>query len=842
MTHRADIAVTLPVEGRFSYLIPEHLEGQLEVGHRVLVPFGRRRVTGFVLKTREPSPHDLPDSALKVIEARLDAAPIVPSSLLDLCQFAADYYLHPLGEVLKAALPPGFTGSSKLRYHLTNAGRLALKTQPSTYADGTSVKSDHWALMLAAQDKGLAPTQDVPCPQHAPGLFPDSSTPLRHLSRQAKAKGLVHLQSQGWIALKDSVSAKVGDGEVQVVRRLKPPPLAEPYLLNAPARQKLYYALANGPIELPKLQEQWGAPRLRRVLNRLVEDGVVEVIRQAATRPSETPSPHAYAPSPHALRPSLTEEQTKVLEPIVEALDARDAKTFLLHGVTGSGKTEVYLGVIERSLQAGRGAIVLVPEIALTPQLEARFRDRFGDEVVVLHSAIPDGERRRRWHRLQRGQARIAVGPRSSVWAPIDPLGALIVDEEHDGSFKQQTDLRYHGRDLALARARQAQAVTVLGSATPSLEALHLVDQGRITKLQLTQRVGGRPMPQVQLVDLREERRALGGKLPLISRPLEDELRELPARGEQGILFLNRRGFNTIVHCGACDEVRTCPSCDVSLTYHRSQHQLKCHYCGHEESFDTPCPSCGAQDVRPMGAGTERVVDAVQSISPDLRILRLDRDVVQKAGQMEAVLERFRQGEADLLVGTQMVAKGHDFPKVTLVGIVLADASLAFPDFRAAERTFQLVTQVAGRAGRAERPGKVVVQTLQPEHYALTCAINHDVKGFYEIEGPARQEALYPPYQRLGVIRAESLDLNQTLEAATHIAQTARSLMEGSLRVLGPAPAPIGRIKNRHRQMVLLFAPTPARLSVWMTRIKASLADTLRNVDLSYDVDAVDLI
>jgi primosomal protein N' (replication factor Y) len=516
----------------------------------------------------------------------------------------------------------------------------------------------------------------------------------------------------------------------------------------------------------------------------------------------------------------------------------------LLRGVTGSGKTEVYLRAIAHARAQGRGAVVLVPEIALTAQLEARFRARFGDQVVVLHSAISEAERRRRWHRLRSGEARIALGARSAIWSPVADLGVIVVDEEHEPSFKQHNELRYNGRDLALFRAHRAQAVAILGSATPSLETRHLAEQGRITELRLAARVAGRAMPAVQVVDLQERRqgRDAKGEIPLITRPLGDALREVVARNEQAIIFLNRRGFNTIVVCDECQSPRRCPDCDVSLTHHKQEEALICHYCGHREPMRAPCPSCGARQMKPFGAGTERIAEAVREAAPDATVARLDRDVTSKAGAMQEVLDRFRSGLADVLVGTQMVTKGHDFPRVTLVGIICADTSLAFPDFRAAERTFQLLTQVAGRAGRAELPGRVVIQTFQPKHYALTCALAHDDQRFFQLEMTSRRSAGYPPVARMALVRLESGDAERLGEACRALRGIAGPIGEArGVRVRGPAPAPIARIKNRHRAQLMLLAPTPATLIATLRGIKEQLGDP-RGVEVGYDVDPLDML
>jgi primosomal protein N' (replication factor Y) len=538
----------------------------------------------------------------------------------------------------------------------------------------------------------------------------------------------------------------------------------------------------------------------------------------------------------------LTAAQAAALGPIESAITESRRAAFLLRGVTGSGKTEVYLRAIRAARALGKSAIVLVPEIALTSQLESRFVERFGSQVAVLHSALGDAERRARWERLRSGEATIALGPRSAVWAPVQSLGVVVVDEEHDPSFKQQSELRYNGRDLALLRAHRAGGVAILGSATPALETRQLARTGRLVELVLPERATGRRLPAVRVVDLAEEQRALGGEIPLLSRPLGDGLREIIARKEQAILFLNRRGFNTIVVCDDCAEPRSCPECSVALTHHKARALLLCHYCGHQEPLDRPCKRCGLVAMKPYGAGTERVGEEVLRAVPEARVVRLDRDTTPKLSAIEETLGRFRARQADVLVGTQMVAKGHDFPAVTLVGIICADTSLAFPDFRAAERTFQLLTQVAGRAGRAELEGRVVIQTFQPEHYALTHALRHDDQGFFEIEAAVRRGAGYPPFTRMGLLRAESVDLEACRRIIERAAALARRSEEAGVAVRGPVPAPLERIKGRWRQMLMFRAPTPARLVAAMRTVKEQLGPVPRNVELIYDLDPVDLL
>lgn len=807
----AEIAVTLPVRGRFHYLVPENLQGQLQVGHRVLVPFGPRRVTGFVVALVDALEPDVVDR-LKPIASRMDEAPLVPPDILRLATFCAEYYLSTVGEVLKAALPPGLTAASVQRLVATAAGRRWLAEDRALSDAAVLTKAQSSLLERAARGQGV------------------KGEPVRSKSADA-------LEQLGLAVRKDGLDARDTEETVAVARRVADPATAWPHIRRAPLRRELYQRLEDGPVAVETLVAALGGGSVRRGLKSLVEAEVVAIDEVDPATLGPGPALAAGTETP----PELTEEQGEALAELLDAYDAPE-HPFLLEGVTGSGKTEVYLRLIAHARALGHGAVVLVPEIALTPQLAARFEARFGGEVVVLHSALTDAQRRDNWRRLHRGEAHIALGPRSALWAPVRDLRVIVVDEEHDPSFKQSTDVRYNGRDLALVRAREAGALVVLGSATPALETLQMVARGRAARLVLARRVGDRPMPTMQVVDLAEERRQRKGDVHLISRALADGLRDTVAKGEQAILFLNRRGFNTIVYCEDCGAAKTCPRCSVSLTHHRHSGKLACHYCGFEERLESKCRECGGRAIRPMGAGTERVVAAVEEEAPGARVLRLDRDVTSKAGGLQSTLRAFRNREADVLVGTQMVAKGHDFPDVTLVGIVLADASLAFPDFRAAERTFQLLTQVAGRAGRAERPGRVVVQTFQPDHYALQAALRHDVHEFFRIETASRQDLGYPPFGRLGLIRIESKDARAAERTASEVAQRVSAHdTAGALRVLGPSPAPIERLRERWRFRVLVVASRPAPVVAALSAVRAQI-EPPRKVDVLFDVDPLDLL
>jgi primosomal protein N' (replication factor Y) len=562
-----------------------------------------------------------------------------------------------------------------------------------------------------------------------------------------------------------------------------------------------------------------------------VQAGLVRVERRPVARA-------VAAGAVEAAAFTLTEPQRQAVETLTAGLAAGFA-TFVLHGVTGSGKTEVYLRVIAAARAAGRGALVLVPEIALTPQLAARFRARFGEDVAVLHSALPPGERLAAWRRLRAGEVGIAVGARSAVFAPVQALGVVVVDEEHDPSFKQEEGVRYHGRDLAVVRAQRAGAVAILGSATPSLETAHNAARGRFTRLPLPGRATARPLPGVEIVDLRRHPPGPDG---LLSAPLAEGMAAALAAREQVILFLNRRGFSTVVLCRGCGHVVRCEDCSVSLTYHRSRGRLVCHYCARATAVPERCPACRAPRLERLGMGTERVEAVVRERFPDARVARLDRDTAGARGPgaegqgLHGVLGRMQAGEIDVLVGTQMVTKGHDFAGVTLVGVLQPDQGLHLPDFRAAERTFQLLEQVAGRAGRGSRPGRVVIQTYTPDHESIAAVRTHDYEGFARGELRARQEAGYPPFSRMVALRVDASDEARAREAATAAAAAAQGAAGGgAVRVRGPAEAPIPRVRGRSRWQVWLSGVDRAAL---MAAARAAAAVKLASdTRLVVDVD-----
>jgi primosomal protein N' (replication factor Y) (superfamily II helicase) len=606
--------------------------------------------------------------------------------------------------------------------------------------------------------------------------------------------------------------------------------------LRGQAAAILAQVRATGAEPIAKLEERWKGARA--AVKRLGEAGLVTVEEREAPRQSLFGAP-TERDVPH----DATRAQTDAIAAIAGALSAPRTETFLLHGVTGSGKTEVYLRVIAGARAAGRGSIVLVPEIALTPQLVARFRARFGDDLAVLHSGLTARERHGMWKRLRQGEVDVAIGARSALFAPVRALGLVVVDEEHDPSFKQEEGVRYHARDMAIWRAHRLGGVCVLGSATPSLESEQLVRTGRATKLRLTERARAQPMPRVEIVDLRRIGAGPTGD-KRISMPLYRALEETLRAREQAILFLNRRGFAPSVRCEACGQLATCESCSVALTFHKRAGVVRCHYCDFETALASRCAKCGAEELTLEGAGTEKLEETLAAAFPEARVARLDRDVA-RGKKVEAILARMRAREIDILVGTQMVTKGHDLPSVTLVGVVNADAALSIPDFRAGERAFQLIVQVAGRAGRGDAPGRVLVQTWDPEHPAVAFGSRHDVDGFLVRELADRHELGFPPLTRAALVRVDAVDEEEARLACGALARVAlacEAARAGVVVVRGPAPAPIARVRNRFRFRVMLRAVDRAPLRAVLVAVDAARASLPRGVRASIDVDPVQLL
>lgn len=755
--------------GLLDYRIPEALQPHVHVGTPVRVPLGRRRSWGYVSSLQTVS--QAPQANLKPLDAIEDTLPPLSQSVIELLLFAAGYYLALPGDILATALPPSSRSASR-RYALTELGRWRLQT-------GQPGSRDVALLGLAAQ-------------------FPSGFTAAaveRELgwSRRAANNALRKQTAAGHL---QAARAHKGPRRVHAYRRRETPAPADLSTGLAQLWQQL-------PSDTPVLASTLAAddPGAYRKLKTLLSKGLVEQLSVEKRRaPDYATAPSAFPESP----PSPNAAQENALRDLFAAVDAQCFQPFLLQGVTGSGKTEVYLRLIERCLQHGRTALVLVPEIALTPQLGARFQHRFGEEVATFHSGLTAAERRDEWERVARGRARVGLGARSALFLPLQNVGVIVVDEEHETSFKQEDAPRHNARDLAVVRAQKEGAVVVLGSATPALETRANAEHGRYRRLVLPERVADRPMPDVAVVNMTSTPKVGEG---IFSEELARAMDATLSSGEQVILFLNRRGFAPYVFCADCGHAYRCPECDVSLTLHRRRDVLLCHYCGFQQQAPEICSQCESHRLRASGIGTEKLQEEIRSLFGDVNVIRLDRDTVRRRTELTQQLQRFRAGDAQILLGTQMVAKGHDFPGVTLVGVISADATLNFPDFRAAERTFQLLTQVAGRAGRGTRAGRVLVQSYDPEHYAIATAARHDYEAFAAAELPNRRELDYPPFAHLAMLRFEAEQENVAWSEAERACATLRHASEQrdhAVSILGPAPAPIARLKGVWRVQILL--------------------------------------
>lgn len=773
-----EVAVPLPVPGTFTYGVPADLAGKILPGMRVLVPFGRKRLSAWALGPGVQSERE----DLKAVLDAPDAEPLFPEGMIPFFRWMAAYYKQPLGEVIQTALPAGTRLFERTVYRLRPEALARLETEP-----------------LAAPEERIV------------GLLRRGEKTLAGLSRGVGESGLrrhlAALERRGLLERARRLAQGGGTPRltpwVRVLPGTVPPGL--------PARQEeVFREIARqGEIALDELVRR--LPAAAAAVRGLLRKGLVERFRRRLYR---DPLGEPILPD---CPPVLTPEQEAAVAALARAL-GKGFAPFLLRGVTGSGKTEIYLRLTAAAVAAGFTVLVLVPEIALISQTERRFRARFGERIAVLHSRLAEGERFDQWCRVLKGEAPIALGVRSAVFAPLPRLGLIVVDEEHDPSYKQEGGVPYHARDLALVRGRDHGAVVVLGSATPSLESAYNAKRGKYTELVLTRRIEERPLPAVRVVDLRSlrDRRGAGR---FIGEELRAALAETLERGEQALVFLNRRGFAGFPVCAACGEALRCPRCEIALTLHRAERRYRCHYCGFERpAGEEACSSCGRREIRPLGLGTEKVEEALRALFPQARIARMDSDTTRAKGSLLALLRGLREKTIDILVGTQMVAKGHDFPGITLVGVVCADLSLHFPDFRAGERTFQLLAQVAGRAGRGEQPGRVVLQTYNPGHVVLQAACRQDYEAFYEAEMGFRRELGYPPLSRIILFKISGPGKEEAERAARAVARACLELRQredgrlAAVEVLGPAAAPLARVAGRSRFQVLLKGAEPGPL------------------------------
>jgi primosomal protein N' (replication factor Y) (superfamily II helicase) len=829
-----DVALAVPLDMVFTYAIPSGMEPV--VGGRVLVPFRQQRLSGIVveLHNRQPQVNASRVKIKKVIEA-LDLAPVLDEHLLKLGRWIADYYLAPVGEVFRTMLPLSAEFKRAVVYHITDDGRMALHLAGMTGSPARSKRTPEQQLVEFRVLDLLSERESVP------------EGSLRGATRVSKPllAGMVRKQ---WIAREDVSAARDAARLVKVAvlrgaeeRAEASPPLdgrgARPHMsktksLNDNQRTLIETLAASGgrlPVEALR-----GLEVPRTTLGTLVRRGLIELVDEpqdfTASKLKPRQSPFEF---------EFSAAQKEALAKIGAAVSSRKFGGLLLHGITGSGKTAVYLACMREVLEQGRSSILLVPEIGLTPAVAADLHQVFGDEVAILHSGLSDAERAEQWHRIRRGEARVVAGTRSAVFAPVSDLALVIVDEEQDSSYKQEETPRYHARDVAVMRAKMAGAVVVLGSATPSLESYYNAKKHKYALVELPDRVEMRPLPEVEIIDMRQEFQETGQE-QVISRKLVEEIRERLEKKEQVMVLLNRRGYSPVVLCRACGKTLQCKNCAVSMTHHKRERKMECHYCGHVEHIPDKCAHCGSEYVYFVGTGSEKLEELLHGMFPQARIGRLDRDTVRGREDFEHALNALNEGALDMLVGTQMIAKGHDIHGVTLVGVVGADMALGLPDFRAAERTFQLLTQVAGRAGRGQSPGKVVLQTYFQEHYAVQFAARHDFAGFYEKELQFRAWMHYPPYSAIANVLIRSEKLDEALTWSGELGRWFEKTRHEGIRVLGPAVAPITRLKRDYRYHFILKSPSREKMNALLRAMLAeAAARKIPRTQVIVDVDAV---
>jgi len=815
MPEYCDVALPVPLDMVFTYRVPA--EAAPVVGGRVLVPFRQQRLTGVVVELHDRKP----SVATKIIQSVLDVSPVLDEQLLRLGRWIADYYLAPLGEVFRTMLPLNAEFKRAVAYRITAEGQLALHLAGMS---GSSARSRRTPEEQAAEFRVL---DYLAAQEPAPGeTMQVREEALRSATRVSKLilNGMVRKK---WLVREDISAVRDATRTIKIAL-LKS---AEGRLNKNQRRLVDTLAAAGGrvPVETMKALD---VPRT--TLGTLIKRGLVEVIEEPAGFAVSHSKPRS---SPFAF--DFNSAQQAALNRLREAVDARKFSGILLHGVTGSGKTAVYLAGMRAVLEAGRSAILLVPEIGLTPAVAADLHQIFGEEVAILHSALSDKERAQQWHRIKSGDARMVVGTRSAVFAPVADLALIIVDEEHDSSYKQEETPRYHARDIAVVRAKMTNATVVLGSATPSLESYFNAKKNKYALVELPDRVEERPLPEVEIIDMRQEFQETGHE-QVISRKLAAEIKERFDRKEQVMVLLNRRGYSPVVLCRTCGKTLECQNCAIALTHHKREHKMICHYCGYTAPVPKACVHCGSEYVYFLGTGSEKLEELLHGMFPQARIARLDRDTVRGHEDFERTLNALSEGELDLLVGTQMIAKGHDIHGVTLVGVVGADSALGLPDFRAAERTFQLLTQVAGRAGRGQSPGKVILQTYFQDHYAVQYAARHDFAGFYDKELRFRSWMHYPPYSALANVLIRSDKLDEALQWSGTLGKWFEQSRHEGVRVLGPAAAPILRLKRDYRYHFVLKSPSREKLN---STLRAMLAYATRQkiprTQVIVDVDAI---
>jgi len=799
-----EVAAALPVYQTFTYSLPADLIGLATPGMRVLVPFGRRRVTGYVLGFHRP-PQQI---EIKSVLDLLDDTTLFPETMVPFFRWIADYYIHPIGEVIKCALPGGLNSYDFATMSITDAGRRALQTKASEIE----------TQILKLVENGNRRLTDI-------GSALEGRVPHAVFDT---------LKKRGWV----SIGRELRGDRIRPRNEMfvAPAPAAPDPGPLAGQRKKIWDCVtAAGNVSFRNLQTELRTTRT--TINAMVESGYLSLSSRPAYR-----DPFGDAVSPD-LPLVLNSDQQAVVDKVSDCL-GKGFAAFLLAGVTGSGKTEVYLQLSAAVIGQGYPVLILIPEIALISQIERRFRARFGDRVAVLHSGLTAGQRFDQWLRIRRGEVQIAIGARSAVFAPFQRVGLLVVDEEHDTSYKQEGLLRYNACDLAVLRAKLDKGAVLLGSATPSIQSYYNASQKKYVELTLSKRVEERSLPEITVVDLRKTR-DLRGSGRFITAELHQAMTDCLGRGEQVLLFLNRRGFASFPVCRDCGESIKCKNCDISMTLHRQANAFKCHYCGFMRPAATTCDKCGSEHIKNLGLGTEKVESSVAELFPAARLARMDRDTTKRRGSIVRILKDLRHRRIDVLIGTQMVAKGHDFPFITLVGILCADLSMSFPDFRAGERTYQLLAQVAGRAGRGDRPGKVILQTYNPEHFSIQAAQNQDFRAFYRQEIVFRRALKYPPFSRIIQLKIAGRDKRQTETLAGALGEACRRLghqddvLRKSVEVMGPIEAALARIAGKYRWQILLKGQRAGTLHrfVWRVMTENPTLFNRRGVTVAVDVD-----
>ncbi len=823
--HYADVAVALPVNHLYTYRVPDDLEDEILVGKRVLVPFGKKYMNGYIVSV-STSTHI---KQIKDIIDLIDPEPVVIQGVLRLTEWISEYYFCSRGVAIKAALPAGIDKVHSMT--------ITLHASDCDHIIGDFFQQQRRSVTGGVQKKILSILR-----QHSPISLKELQ---RKVGKKSLYSSLYSLEKQGIVTIDRLLkSARARPKTLQHIGLIQAPEALSfdraALEKQAPKQAAIIKTLEKlHPDDIPIRQlEELVRFDPRSVVKSLVRKGYVQVCAREVRR-----KPLGYFAYQKTSHLPLTPSQQAALDCMKSAIDSGNFVPILLHGVTGSGKTEVYIQAIDYLLRLKRQAIVMAPEISLTPLLVSRFLSRFEHNVAVLHSGLSTGERHDEWLRIRRGEVDVVIGARSAIFAPLEHLGLIVVDEEHEASYKQDSEPRYHGRDTAVMRARLENIPVILGSATPSLESYYNAQTEKYQLLTIAERIDRRPLPTVEIIDKRREQ----GQ-HIFSNVLEEAIREVLLRKEQVLIFLNLRGFANFYLCRECGFVYDCPRCNVTLTYHAGANRLQCHYCDFSRVPPIRCDQCASPNVQYRGIGTERIEQEIQLLFPEAGVARMDKDTVSGKDAHYKILRRFDQGEVDILVGTQMITKGHDFPNVTLVGVIAAEVGLHLPDFRASERTFQILTQAAGRTGRGHLRGDVILQTYTPSHYAILAAQHHDYAEFYQREIAYRKYLNYPPFSRVINIMLQGRDEHFSKEIAQHLVKylrrTAHKREQKRIVVLGPSPAALTKLRNKYRYQVLL----KSHHSLYMrTFVKEQLeifrkTTHLKDVQFIVDIDPVNLL